>query len=166
MNAIYILVVDDEASVLELVLRDIAEIEDFFPIETAASAAEARAVTQRLLDSGAAVGLILCDHIMPGDNGVQLLIEMHANERLRATRKVLLTGQAGLDATVSAVNRAGLAHYVRKPWKADELVRVVREQLTRYIIDAGRTPDRFLKVLDSALVSEALHRGELEIMNE
>lgn len=166
MNTIYILVVDDEPPILELVLRDLAEIEDYFPIETAASADEARAVTRRLLDSGAAIGLVLCDHIMPGENGVPLLIEMHASERTRATRKVLLTGQAGLDATVSAVNRAGLAHYVRKPWKREDLVQVVREQLTRFIIEAGRTPDRYLRVLDAALVSEALHRGELEILNE
>jgi diguanylate cyclase (GGDEF)-like protein len=37
------------------------------------------------------------------------------------TTKVLLTGQAGLDAVVAAINRAGLNRYIPKPWDEPDL---------------------------------------------
>ncbi len=153
---IYILCVDDEPDVLDVVVRELSVLEDVFPIETAASAAEARSVMSRIHGEGARIGVIFCDHIMPGENGVELMVEMHRDERFRSTRKVLLTGQAGLDATVKAVNEAGLSHYIGKPWEADELLRVAREQLSRYVAACKLNPLPYLRHLVMDLVGDAL----------
>lgn len=161
MNQIHILCVDDEPEVLEAVERSIAPLEKYFPIETADSADDARTVIREILDNGDRVGVILCDHIMPGENGVDLLIALSQEDSTADTRKVLLTGQAGLDATVLAVNQADLHHYIAKPWNTDDLVRTVKTQLTEYIIKAGIDPLPYMQSLDSAVINEAIRRGGL-----
>lgn len=153
---IYILCVEDEADVLDVVVRELSVLEDVFPIETAGSAAEAREALARIRADGDRLGLIFCDHMMPGENGVELLVSMQKDEDLRATRKVLLTGQAGLDATVKAVNQAGLSHYIAKPWDQDELVRVAREQLSRYVAAQKMNPLPYLKHLVMDIVGDTL----------
>ncbi len=158
MKKIYLLCVDDEADVLDAVLRELAPLEDVFPIEAAASAAEARERLDVLDKQGDAVGVIFCDHIMPGQSGVDLLVDLQKDPRWHDTRKVLLTGQAGLDATVKAVNHAGLAHYIAKPWDRDELVAVARKELGEFLIARDINPLPFLAHLDAAQLGPLLRR--------
>ncbi|TVR72645.1 MAG: response regulator [Spirochaetaceae bacterium] len=147
-ETISILCVDDEPDVLDVVVRELASLEDTFPLETAGSAAEARECLDRLRRDGTGLGVIVCDHIMPGENGVDLLVAMAGDEQWRITRKVLLTGQAGLEATVRAINRAELAHYIAKPWENRELLHVVRRQLGLYIAARGLDPLPYLRHLE------------------
>jgi two-component system chemotaxis response regulator CheY len=95
---------------------------------------------------------------MPGESGVDLLVEMQNDDKWRRTRKVLLTGQAGLEATVKAVNEADLAHYIAKPWDTNELVEVAKEQMTRYVIERDLNPYPYLKYLDADLLGDQLRR--------
>lgn len=155
-ETLYILCVDDEPDVLDVVVRELSVLEDVFPIETAASSAEAREVMERIHANGDALAVIFCDHIMPGENGVELLVEMSRDERFRESRNVLLTGQAGLEATVKAVNEANLAHYIAKPWDKGELVRVAREQLSRYVAARKLNPLPYLRHLVMDLVGDTL----------
>lgn len=161
MSKIYILCVDDEPEVLEAVERDIAQLEDDFPLETAESADDARKVIDQIYQEGHRLGLILCDHVMPGDTGVTLLIEMLNDERTQHTRRVLLTGQAGLDATIQAVNSGNLNHYIAKPWTPDNLLRVARDQLTDYIIDTASNPLPYMQQLNSQKLAEVIHKHGL-----
>ena len=62
--------------------------------------------------------------------GVDLL-EL-VDRRSPTTTKILLTGQAGLDAVVSAINRANLNHYLSKPWDEASLRLVVENLLRQY----------------------------------
>ncbi len=158
MDKIYILCVDDESDVLRSVTRDLAELEDAFPIETAASADEADRQIDRVFERGDRVGLVLCDHVMPGRNGVDFLIELRKRPELELTRKVLFTGQAGHEDTVQAINRAGITHYVAKPWKREDLLAVARDELTDYVIDAGVDPLAYMKYLDKGRLAEHVHR--------
>ncbi len=160
-SKIYILCVDDEASVLEAVERDLASIEDTFPLESASDTKEAREVIDRIFSQGNKLGLILCDHVMPGQNGVDFLIELNQDHETSGIRKVLLTGQAGLEATIDAINHAGLKHYVAKPWKAAELDAIVRTQLTEYILENCIDPTPYMKELDAVRLSEAIYRKGL-----
>ncbi len=147
-ETIAILCVDDEPDVLDVAVRELAPLEEIFPVETAENAAEARECLERLHRDRIGLGVIFCDHIMPGETGVDLLVAMTGEERWRPTRKVLLTGQAGLEATVKAVNRAELAHYVAKPWDRDELLTVARRQLALYIAARRLDPLPYLQHLD------------------
>jgi len=156
---IYILVVEDEPDVLDSIVRDISSFEAIFPIEMADTAEEARELIQEILENGHQIGLILCDHVLPGDNGVELLVEMQNNEATSKTRKVLITGQAGLKETVRAVNEADLKHYISKPWQKEELVDIVRELLTDYVLRNVKNPLPFMQVLDSERIAEFIRKG-------
>jgi CheY-like chemotaxis protein len=156
LKRIFILCVEDEAEVLDAVVKDLSVFEDTFPIETARSVAEASAAVARIQEAGDALGLVLCDHIMPGENGVEFLIRLYRDPFTAATRKVLLTGQAGLEATVRAVNLANLDHYIGKPWTQQELVEAVREQLKAYIIVHERDLHPYASLFGDRELAEAM----------
>ncbi|ASB49243.1 response regulator [Alkalitalea saponilacus] len=156
MSDIYIICVEDEAQVLDVVIRDLEQLEEFFPIEGAASASDARKLINEIKEEGNRIGLILCDHIMPGDKGVDLLIEMQKDEFTHSTRKILLTGQAGLDDTIQAVNKARLNQYVSKPWKKEELLQIVIDELTDYVIETEDELLPYLSVLNQEKLQEAI----------
>jgi len=161
MKEIYILCIEDEREVLEAIEQDLAVLEDHFPLETAESAAEARQVAAEILDRGNLIGLILCDHVMPGENGVDLLIDLSKQESTRASRKVLVTGQAGLDATIEAVNHAELSYYIAKPWDPEKLIATAKRLLTDYILETGIDPKPYLGVLDGERLFKAIHEQGL-----
>lgn len=168
MSKIYILCVDDELDVLQAVARDLAPMEQCFDIETAASAKEAREVIARM-EAGkeTALGLILCDHIMPGERGVDLLVALNRRPETSESRKVLFTGQAGLEDTVQAINEAGIQHFLAKPWTRERLLEVARELLTDYVIARDLDPLPYMKCLDAVRLSEFLHqRNRLHGMGE
>ncbi len=156
MSDIYIICVEDEPQVLDVVVRDLALLEEVFPIEVANSADEARKLIKELKEEGHKIGLALCDHIMPGDKGVDLLIEMQNDPYTEATRKILLTGQAGLEETIEAVNKAKLNRYIAKPWEPQKLVEVAVDELTSYVIAQEKELLPFMAVLDQERLQEAI----------
>lgn len=157
---IYILVVEDEPEVLDAIVRDISAFESHFVIEMADTAEEAREIIQSILEEGNEIGLILCDHVLPGDNGVELLVEMQNNADTESTRKVLITGQAGLQETVRAVNEADLQHYIAKPWEKEELVEIVKIQLTDYVLEHVSNPMPYMSALDGERIAEQIRKGK------
>jgi two-component system chemotaxis response regulator CheY len=156
MSDLVILCVEDEAEVRSSLLRDIEPFAAICRIDEADNAADAREAVSRCLDSGEQLALVLCDHMLPGESGVDFLVALNASDATRAARKVLVTGQAGLKATVKAVNEAGLHHYIAKPWGRDELQGVVRKQLTDYVIDEVDDLLPFVSVLDGPRLLEVL----------
>jgi len=156
MSDIYIICVEDEPHVLDVVLRDLSSLEEVFPIELAHSADEARKLISEIKEEGNKIGLAICDHIMPGDKGVDLMIEMQKEPFTQDTRKVLLTGQAGLEETIQAVNNAKLNRYISKPWKPKELLDVAIDELTTYVIEHEKELLPFMAVLDQERLQEAI----------
>ena len=133
MTKLAILIVEDEPEVRDALIRDVAPFETQFRIEAAENVEDARAALQGLGDAGQEVALVLCDHMLPGVHGVDFLIELNNDKVTKPARKVLVTGQAGLEDTIRAVNDADLDHYIAKPWEEAELQDIVREQLTEYV---------------------------------
>ncbi len=156
MSDIYIVCVEDEPQVLDVVIRDLAKLEDVFPIEVAHSADEARELIKEIKEEGNKIGLAICDHIMPGDKGVDLMIEMQKDPFTEHTRKVLLTGQAGLEETIEAVNKAKLNRYIAKPWKPQQIVEVAVDELTTYVIEQEKELLQYMAVLDQERLQEAI----------
>jgi len=156
MSDIYIICVEDEPQVLDVIVRDLAALEETFPIELAHSADEARELIKEIKEDGHKIGLALCDHIMPGDNGIDLMIEMQRDSFTENTRKVLITGQAGLEDTIQAVNNAKLNRYIAKPWDPVDLLRIVKDELTQYVIREEKELLRFMPVLDQDKIQEAI----------
>jgi response regulator RpfG family c-di-GMP phosphodiesterase len=158
---IYILVVEDELEVMEALVNDLEQFEEFFPIESANSSEEAKQVVKDVYAAGNEIGLVLCDHVMPGQNGVDFLIELQANNAQHEAKKVLVTGQAGLEDTIQAINNAKLDYYIAKPWTKEQLEEVVTTQLTNYIMERRYNPMQYMMILDSVRLSEYMRTHKI-----
>ncbi|PAR32099.1 response regulator [Vibrio metoecus] len=156
MNKYLILCVDDEREVLDSVVQDLDCFEQNFIIEAAESVAEAKSVIDDYREESIPLALILCDHIMPEQTGIQFLIELNQDSDTAKTRKMLLTGQAGLEDTVQAVNHASLHFYIPKPWHGEQLRQVVKEQLTQYVIENADDLMPWIQVLDAEKILNAI----------
>lgn len=152
-----IVFVDDESSILEAARHQLRDhLGGHFDIETAVSGAEALELIEEFIEDGIEVPVIISDEIMPEMRGHEFLAEAH--KRLPDTRKVLMTGQAGVDAVVAAVNAAELFHYIAKPWSKVDLTLTVDRAVESYtaVIDRRRrlqtfhrfVPSGFLRLLD------------------
>ncbi len=126
-----IVCVDDEEGVLRVLRAQLgARFGHECQIATARSGDEAVALFDELTREGEAIALVIADQIMPGMKGVELLEIV--DRRLAGTTKILLTGQAGLDAVIDAINRAHLNQYIAKPWDETALLLSVESLLRQY----------------------------------
>jgi two-component system phosphate regulon response regulator PhoB len=135
MNRLVILCIEDEPEVRQAIARDLEAFEPLFLVEVAEDVNDARSVFADVVARGDEVALILADHLLPGTQGTDYLIQLHQDPSTHAIRKVLLTGQAGHEDTIRAINEAGLDHYIAKPWTREELHEVVCDQLTDYVLE-------------------------------
>jgi two-component system chemotaxis response regulator CheY len=131
MNKGYIVCVDDEISVLEALSEQLrSRFGNTHEIETANSAEDALSLITDIQESSSVVELIISDQVMPGMKGDKFLEEVH--RRLPDAIKILLTGQAGLDSAIRAINHGGLSRYVEKPWNIEELSKDIKDLLIRF----------------------------------
>jgi diguanylate cyclase (GGDEF)-like protein len=126
----HIVCVDDEEGILVALRQQLVYFEDQCEIDLAYSAQEALDLLDELEREGEPVAMVIADQIMPGMKGVDLLEEVH--RRLPDTVKILLTGQAGINAVVQAINTAGLNRFISKPWDEHDLRLTVTQLLTKY----------------------------------
>jgi len=126
-----IVCVDDEEGVLRVLRAQLgARFGHECQIATARSGDEAVALFDELLRENEAVAVVVADQIMPGMKGVELL-EL-VDRRMPSTTKILLTGQAGLDAVIEGINRAHLNLYISKPWDETALLLGVENLLRQF----------------------------------
>lgn len=113
-----VLVIDDKASMVGLVVRVLEEVAQVVP---AGSVREAQAVLQRQ-----AVDAIVCDLRLPDGDGLDVL---RTSRALRPTPPFLLmTAFASVDTAVQAM-REGAYDYVTKPFDPDDLRSLVEGAL-------------------------------------
>ncbi len=123
--------VDDEEGVLRVLRAQLgARFGHECQILTARSGDEAVALFDELERQGELIAVVIADQIMPGMKGAELLEIV--DRRFPTTTKILLTGQAGLDAVVDAINRAHLDQYIGKPWDETQLLLGVESLLRQY----------------------------------
>jgi two-component system, chemotaxis family, chemotaxis protein CheY len=159
MEKIFIICVEDQREVLNAVLKDLESFEPVFALEGCESAGEAAELLDEIDAKGNYVGLMVCDHVMPGKSGVELLIEVHRDPRFAHTKKLLLTGLATHQDTINAINNAAIDRYMEKPWDVDTLQTQARTLLTQFIFDQGIGYEKYLKYLDQEVVLERVRKG-------
>lgn len=159
MNEYVILCVDDEQEVLNSLVADLECLSARFDIELAESADDAKAIIEELQQQDQSLALVLCDHMMPGMMGVDLLIELSQQPYTDETKKLLITGQAALQDTIRAVNQAGLDHYIAKPWDKADLLKTVIKHLTDYILEYDEQPYAYADILDSERIFASIHQN-------
>jgi len=155
---IAILCLEDESEVRDAIVRDLRPFAKHFRIEAASHVTDAEAVLGDLEKDGDPLGLILCDHRLPGESGVEFLTRLHHMPGYQVTRKVMLTGQAGHQDTIRAINEGGLNRYLTKPWNPTELADVVKSELTKYVVQTGMDPLPYLSILEPEPLLECISK--------
>ncbi len=131
MQKYHALCVDDDQAVLNQLAAQLEEhFQDFCTFEYAESAEEALVIYFDLVEHGRRVWLVICDQIMPDMPGDTLLAKIHEHDN--RVINVLLTGQAGLESAIRAINHAGLNYYFEKPWSRDDLLVVLDKLKFQY----------------------------------
>ena len=129
-----IICVDDEQTILDSLEIDLLKaFEDKYLIETAQSGEEALELLSELLAEQYEVPVVISDQIMPNMKGDELLRSVYAISP--NSLKIMLTGQADLEAVVNAINYAKLYRYIPKPWQCEDLKLTVTEAIYRYFQD-------------------------------
>src|ERR671933_213461 len=126
-----VICVDDELTILDILeiqLRKSLGTE--YLIETAVDGEEALELVEELLADRYEVALVITDYIMPDMRGDELLGRIHAISP--KTIKIMLTGQADIEAVGNAINYANLYRYITKPWQDEDLRLTIQEAVRRY----------------------------------
>lgn len=151
-----ILIIDDQRDVLTAVRKDLSAFEDACTLIECESSAEAKEVLEDIDAEGGYAAVVVCDHIMAKQNGVDFLIELKKDARFKHTRKLLLTGLATHQDTITAINMAQIDQYVEKPWKPEQLEEMVRILLTLYLLDVGVDYQEYLSVMHQPTLLDSL----------
>jgi len=120
MDKYVIICVDDEQTILNSLKIELKKaLADKYLIEIAEDGEEALELINDLLSDGYQIPLIISDYIMPHLKGDELLRQVHTI--IPHTLKIMLTGQADLDAVGRVINHARLYRYISKPWQSEDL---------------------------------------------
>ena len=128
----FVICVDDEKIILDSLQEQVVNrIGDRFECEVAQSGEEALELIDDLLNENRQIAVIISDQLMPSMKGDEFLIAAH--KKVQDAYKILLTGQATLDAVRNAINHARLYRYVMKPWREEDLMLTVEEAAEAFL---------------------------------
>jgi len=118
-----LLIVDDEVNILSALKRVLGR--SGYQIFTVSKVADAFDILSRHH-----IGVILTDQQMPDMPGTELL------EKVRYmfpdTVRIMLTGQASLDAVTQAINQGAIYKFLVKPWDNTQLEAVIHEAFEKF----------------------------------
>lgn len=124
MSDVKILVVDDVAS-MRSVTKSILMVADYSNIILATDGANALEVLKN-----EAFDLIICDWEMPNMSGLELLIEIRKNEKLKNIPFLMLTSNTD-KVKVDVAIKEGATNYVIKPIQASALIEKINNCLSK-----------------------------------
>jgi len=122
-----ILIVDDEPNVISALKRSL--IDEDYNILSVESGEEGL----RLLANHPAQ-LVISDEKMPGMSGSEFL--SHVKNRYPHTIRIILTGQASIEAAMQSINEGEIYRFFTKPWDDLELLLALRAAFEKYDLKA------------------------------
>lgn len=143
-----ILVIDDQPDILEMVAYILRTEGYETAVERSGEAGLQRAHAIQ-------PDLVLCDIMMPGTDGHEVLRRMREDPALATVPFVFLTARAGTDDLRAGMN-LGADDYLTKPFSADELLGAVHAQLTKDEVRQDRF-DRRMRQLREGLSAVLPH---------
>ena len=163
----YIILVDDEAIILSVLSL---HVKSFLPegieLLTANSGESALEKLTPLIEDGGELICVISDYMMHPMRGSELL--GHLEVLSPASKKIMLTGQADLQAVSEVLSKARLFRYIEKPWEPKDLELTVLEAIRMYDNEtelAKRTQE--LEILHKELEQKVIDRtAELNQKNE
>ena len=155
-----IICIDDQREILATLEKDMEPFSVCFSLLYCESTGEAKEEIESLYAHGTPIPLVICDHIMPNQNGIDFLIELNRDIRFKNMFKILLTGLATHRDTIDAINQANIDYYIEKPWNEKDLHAVVKKMLTRFMVREGFDYNACGGIIDPETLYEALNEKE------
>ncbi len=157
-----ILIVDDEPSIIKSLMR-VLRSDDYSSYEliSAEGGGEALDILQQ-----ESVDLIICDQMMPGMSGVELLQRVRHDYPDLLT--IMLTGSNDIQTAMDAINRAGVYKFILKPWNDEDLKLTVRRSLELFHLEQENSRLHQRVRQQDAMLSELerRHPGILEVKRD
>ncbi|HAX87134.1 MAG TPA: diguanylate cyclase [Cyanobacteria bacterium UBA11370] len=164
MNKPVVICVDDEQTILDSLEIELQKsLGDEYLIETALGGEEALELIEELIEDNYEVVLVISDQIMPNLKGDELLKRVH--EISPTTLKIMLTGQADLEAVSNAIKDAKLYRYMTKPWQPEDLKLTVKEALNSYI-QQKKLAEQNAQLQQMNQVLEQLNREQAALISQ
>jgi two-component system chemotaxis response regulator CheY len=120
-----VLLVEDTEITLRILAQMLAQL-GFNSVTEASDGYRAWDLLEDAVDQNRPFGIVLCDWNMPGMTGLDLLRKMHGDNRFAGTPFILLTSNTEKEQVMEAI-RAGVAHYLAKPFPVEALLKKMRE---------------------------------------
>jgi class 3 adenylate cyclase/FixJ family two-component response regulator len=159
-----IVCVDDEVTILTSLKSELRKaFGELYRVEIAEGGEDALELLTELMEDGCEIPLIISDYIMPDMKGDELLRRVH--EISPKTLKVMLTGQASIEAVANAVKYAKLYRYISKPWEDEDLRLTVTEAIYSYIQEK-ELAEKNAKLLAMNYELENLTRQQAKLIAE
>jgi two-component system probable response regulator PhcQ len=121
-----ILIVDDEQSIIEALKRSF--LDDPYKVYSAGNAAEGLDIL-----SANSIKVVISDEMMPGMSGVDFLAKV--SDRFPDVVRIMLTGQASLEAAINAINKGEIYRFFTKPWDDFELLLAVKSAIEKFDLE-------------------------------
>jgi response regulator RpfG family c-di-GMP phosphodiesterase len=118
-----ILIVDDEENILSSIRR---QLRGKYDLTTAVSGRAAL----KILETSKNFSVVISDYKMPEMNGAQLLAEVKA--RTPDTVRMMLTGQADMNAVVNVINEGSIFRFLTKPCPSELLTKNIDDGIKQY----------------------------------
>ncbi len=143
-----LLFVDDDQKVTQGIRRNLEDLDyEIFTAQSGAEALEILAQNQ--------ISVVVSDEKMPGMTGAEFLSKVR--DVYPDTVRIILTGQASLEATVKAINEGEVYRFLLKPCNATELIFTIRQALKQRelvvqcnkLLDLTRRQSELLQNLES-----------------
>jgi PAS domain S-box-containing protein len=137
-NKPVIICVDDEPIILESLKIELKKnLGEEHLLETAEGGEDALELIEELLAEGCEIVAVISDYLMPNIKGDELLKQIHIISP--KTIKIMLTGQADLEAVANTIKYAKLYRYISKPWQSEDLKLTVKEAINSYFMEKQLT---------------------------
>jgi PAS domain S-box-containing protein len=133
-NKPVVICVDDEPIILESLKIELKKaLGEEHLLETAEGGEDALELVEEMLAEGREIVAVISDYLMPNIKGDELLKQIHRISP--KTIKIMLTGQADLEAVANTIKHAKLYRYIAKPWQSEDLKLTIKEALNSYFME-------------------------------
>jgi two-component system probable response regulator PhcQ len=149
-----ILLVDDETHVTDALSRHFPKQK--YQVLKAASAAEAYSILDRH-----SIDVVVSDERMPGESGSEFLANVR--RRFPKTIRIVLSGQASLEAAIRAINEGEVYRFFLKPCNPTDLIFTIQRALEHQRL-AEQSRALLREFRKQAALLEAAQSGQSELL--
>lgn len=158
----YILLVDDESIILNVLAHHLQRfVSEEYEVLKCMSGEEAIKLVDQILDEGGLIGCVISDYLMHPMRGSDLLVALES--KIPNAKKIMLTGQADLQAVAEVLTKIHLFRYISKPWEPKDLELTITEALRMFDneIELRIKNEELTKIKESLEVTVAERTSEL-----